>query len=128
MSDSQFAFRQGGVGGASVDATSVVAPGFQSRTGPTELAAGRNFTQGDVDANRLSYTPRRRGDDGGFQGHDSFRFSLSDLEHQSSAHTFSIAISGAHKGQSHARQVDDRKGRDRSFAVTPTLPLFASSL
>uniref|UniRef100_A0A3Q2YJU6 Fras1 related extracellular matrix 1b n=1 Tax=Hippocampus comes TaxID=109280 RepID=A0A3Q2YJU6_HIPCM len=69
-----------------------------SRTGPTELAAGRNFTQDDVDANRLSYEPRRRGDDGGFQGHDSFRFSLSDLEHQSSAHTFSITISGAHKG------------------------------
>ncbi|XP_051929938.1 FRAS1-related extracellular matrix protein 1b isoform X2 [Hippocampus zosterae] len=74
---------------------------LESPTGPTALAAGHNFTQDDVDANRLNYTPRRRGDgddDGEFRGHDSFRFSLSDLEHQSSAHTFSIAISGARKG------------------------------
>ncbi|XP_077390356.1 FRAS1-related extracellular matrix protein 1b isoform X2 [Festucalex cinctus] len=72
---------------------------LKSETGQKELAAGQNFTQDDVDANRLSYTPRLHADDDGFKGHDSFRFSLSDLEHQSSAHTFDITISTTHKGE-----------------------------
>ncbi|XP_061636386.1 FRAS1-related extracellular matrix protein 1b [Phyllopteryx taeniolatus] len=80
-----------------------------SETGLTELAAGHNFTQDDVDANRLSYTPsananrpsdapRDRADAAGFEGHDGFRFSLSDLEHRSSAHVFDITVRTARKG------------------------------
>ncbi|XP_049585835.1 FRAS1-related extracellular matrix protein 1b isoform X4 [Syngnathus scovelli] len=71
---------------------------LESETGPMELGAGQNFTQDDVDANRLSYMPGERTDAAGFKGHDGFSFSLSDLEHQSSLHTFSINISAAHKG------------------------------
>ncbi|XP_037105169.1 FRAS1-related extracellular matrix protein 1b isoform X5 [Syngnathus acus] len=71
---------------------------LESETGPMELGAGQNFTQDDVDANRLSYMPGERADAAGFKGHDGFSFSLSDLEHQSSLHTFSINISATHKG------------------------------
>nr|XP_061790288.1 FRAS1-related extracellular matrix protein 1-like [Nerophis lumbriciformis] len=68
----------------------------------TELAAGHNFTQDDVDENRLSYAAFANAtglsDTGGVKGHDSFRFSLSDLRHQSPAHVFQININVPYKG------------------------------
>ncbi|XP_061680719.1 FRAS1-related extracellular matrix protein 1b isoform X2 [Syngnathoides biaculeatus] len=63
-----------------------------SETDRTELAAGHNFTQDDVDANRLSYTAYANA------GADGFRFGLSDLVHRSSAHVFNVTIHAARKG------------------------------
>lgn len=60
------------------------------------LSPGLNFTQDDVDQNRLWYQHDETAE---VKGHDSFRFILSDLEHQTAAHTFFITIHTPHRGQ-----------------------------
>ncbi|XP_075901306.1 FRAS1-related extracellular matrix protein 1b isoform X1 [Nelusetta ayraudi] len=60
------------------------------------LAPGLNFTQEDVDQNRVWYQHRETAE---VKGHDSFRFTLSDLEHQTPAHTFFITIHTPHRGE-----------------------------
>lgn len=66
---------------------------------------GLNFTQEDVDQNRLWYQHEETAE---IKGHDSFRFTLSDLEHRTAAHTFFIAIHTPHRGQ-----------RSRSLSLRP---------
>ncbi|XP_077463908.1 FRAS1-related extracellular matrix protein 1b [Stigmatopora argus] len=61
--------------------------------GQRELAAGHNFTQDDVDENRLSYAAFAHARD-----HDGFGFGLSDLRHRSPAHFFNITIHAPHAG------------------------------
>lgn len=70
---------------------------LQTRSGWTELTAGRNFTQDDVDANRLWYEHAAHA--AGFKGHDSFRFSLSDLDNETPAQSFFISVHTVQKGQ-----------------------------
>lgn len=78
----------------------------QTQTGWMELSSAQNFTQDDVDLNRLWYqhaAPAARG----FKGHDSFSFSLSDLDNETPAQSFFISINRPPKGQrSHERPPD----------------------
>ncbi|XP_060934047.1 LOW QUALITY PROTEIN: FRAS1-related extracellular matrix protein 1b [Limanda limanda] len=62
----------------------------------TELSAAQNFTQLDVELNRLWY--RHNANAAGFKGHDSFRFTLSDLENEAPAQSFFISVQTVHKG------------------------------
>lgn len=75
----------------------------QTQTGWTELSSAQNFTQDDVDLNRLWYqhaAPAAHG----FKGHDGFSFSLSDLDNETPAQSFFISINRPPKGQrSHLR-------------------------
>ncbi|XP_077572863.1 FRAS1-related extracellular matrix protein 1b isoform X2 [Stigmatopora nigra] len=61
--------------------------------GQRELEAGHNFTQDDVDENRLSYAAWAHA-----RGHDGFGFGLSDLRHPSPAHLFNITIHAPYAG------------------------------
>lgn len=70
----------------------------QTGTGWTELSAGQNFTQEDVELNRLWYQHAAPAAPG-FKGHDSFVFCLSDLDHQSPAQSFFIWVKLAQRGQ-----------------------------
>nr|XP_057929904.1 FRAS1-related extracellular matrix protein 1b [Doryrhamphus excisus] len=70
---------------------------LKTEWGWTELAAGQNFTQDDVDMNRLWYTHTAT-NASGFKGHDSFRFSVSDLDNDSPPQSFFIAVHTVHKG------------------------------
>ncbi|KAM6939195.1 FRAS1-related extracellular matrix protein 1b [Lycodopsis pacificus] len=72
---------------------------FKTESGWTELSAGRNFTQDDVEMNRLWYAhTRAAADAAGFKGHDSFRFTLSDLDNESPAQSFFISVHTVQKG------------------------------
>ncbi|KAM9831469.1 FRAS1-related extracellular matrix protein 1b [Neosynchiropus ocellatus] len=73
---------------------------LQLRTGSgwTDLLAGRNFTQDDVELNRLWYTHTARANAAGFKGHDSFRFTLSDLTNETPAQTFFISVQVVQRG------------------------------
>ncbi|XP_068447643.1 FRAS1-related extracellular matrix protein 1b isoform X2 [Clinocottus analis] len=64
----------------------------------TELSAGQNFTQDDVEMNRLWYTHTGGGATPKFKGHDSFRFILSDLDNESPTQSFFISIHTVRKG------------------------------
>ncbi|CAL8310310.1 unnamed protein product [Lota lota] len=70
---------------------------LQLRTGSawSELSAGQNFTQEDVQMNRLWYANTAPS---GVKGHDSFRFHLSDLQNESPAQSFYISLPSAHRG------------------------------
>ena len=69
------------------------------------LSAGQNFTQEDVDLNRLAYAPPAppgvRGHDPappGVRGQDSFSFHLSDGQNDSPSQSFSISMPGSTPG------------------------------
>ncbi|KAM4629862.1 FRAS1-related extracellular matrix protein 1b [Polymixia lowei] len=68
---------------------------LKTESGWTELSAGQNFTQEDVEMNHLWYTHIATA---GFKGHDSFRFYLSDLDNESPAQSFFISVRTVHKG------------------------------
>uniref|UniRef100_A0A3P9DAJ0 Fras1 related extracellular matrix 1b n=1 Tax=Maylandia zebra TaxID=106582 RepID=A0A3P9DAJ0_9CICH len=80
-----------------------VAPRFgklqlKTTSGWNELTAGQNFTQGDVEMNRLWYQHTAATNAAGFKGHDSFRFTLSDLDNESPAQSFFISVHVMQKG------------------------------
>ena len=59
------------------------------------LSAGQNFTQEDVDLNRLAYAPPAPP---GVRGQDSFSFHLSDGQNDSPSQSFSISMPGSTPG------------------------------
>ncbi|XP_070816237.1 FRAS1-related extracellular matrix protein 1b [Chaetodon trifascialis] len=69
---------------------------LKTETGWTELSAAQNFTQDDVEMNHLWYAHAAA--TAGFKGHDSFRFTLSDLDNETPAQTFFISIHTVQKG------------------------------
>ncbi|KAM9365122.1 FRAS1-related extracellular matrix protein 1b [Pholidichthys leucotaenia] len=80
-----------------------VAPKFgklQMKTGSgwRELSAGQNFTQDDVEMNRLWYRHTTSASATGFKGHDSFRFTISDLDNTSPSQIFFITVHTVQKG------------------------------
>uniref|UniRef100_A0A8C7DVB6 Fras1 related extracellular matrix 1b n=1 Tax=Oncorhynchus kisutch TaxID=8019 RepID=A0A8C7DVB6_ONCKI len=64
-------------------------------TGWTDIGAGQNFTQEDVEFNRLWYAHTTGT---GFKGHDSIRFTLSDLDNESPPQSFFISVRTIQKG------------------------------
>ncbi|KAM4575435.1 FRAS1-related extracellular matrix protein 1b [Fundulus diaphanus] len=70
---------------------------LKTESGWAELSAGQNFTQEQLEMNRLWY--RHRTSDAGFRGHDSFRFILSDLDNESPTQSFLISIRTVHRGE-----------------------------
>ncbi|XP_068174802.1 FRAS1-related extracellular matrix protein 1b [Antennarius striatus] len=72
---------------------------MKTDSGWTGLTAGQNFTQDDVEMNRLWYAHSPAGVGAGkFKGHDSFRFTLSDLDNETPPQSFFISIHSLHKG------------------------------
>uniref|UniRef100_A0A3P9NEA2 Fras1 related extracellular matrix 1b n=1 Tax=Poecilia reticulata TaxID=8081 RepID=A0A3P9NEA2_POERE len=63
----------------------------------TDLEAGQNFTQEQVEMNRVWY--HHRTSSVGFRGHDSFRFILSDEDNESPTQSFLISIRTVDPGQ-----------------------------
>ncbi|KAK0150852.1 FRAS1-related extracellular matrix protein 1 [Merluccius polli] len=63
-------------------------------SGWSDLSTGQNFTQEDVEMNRLWYTTTAR-----VKGQDSFRFHLSDLQKESPPQSFYISLPSVHRGQ-----------------------------
>uniref|UniRef100_A0A3B3UH26 Fras1 related extracellular matrix 1b n=1 Tax=Poecilia latipinna TaxID=48699 RepID=A0A3B3UH26_9TELE len=63
---------------------------LQTESSWTDLEAGQNFTQEQVEMNRVWY--HHRTSSVGFRGHDSFRFILSDEDNESPAQSFLISI------------------------------------
>ncbi|KAJ8278746.1 hypothetical protein COCON_G00058120 [Conger conger] len=59
------------------------------------LGPGQNFTQEDVEMNRVWYLHTTLQ---GVKGHDSFRFTLSDAENESPSQAFFISLRTAQKG------------------------------
>lgn len=82
---------------------------LQTQSGWTELSSGQNFTQDTVEMNRLWYKHTAGANTPGFKGHDSFRFTLSDLANETPAQSFFISIHTLHKGQRSHRS--HRRGR-----------------
>ena len=68
----------------------------QTEAGWTDLGPGQNFTQDDVELNRLWYTHTTSA---GFKGHDSFRFVLSDLDNESPQQSFFISVRTVQRGE-----------------------------
>ncbi|XP_041862088.1 FRAS1-related extracellular matrix protein 1b isoform X2 [Melanotaenia boesemani] len=71
---------------------------LKTASGWTQLLVGRNFTQEDVDMNRLWYQHITAANTAGFKGYDSFRFTLSDMNHECPAQSFFISVRTMHKG------------------------------
>ncbi|XP_065812340.1 LOW QUALITY PROTEIN: FRAS1-related extracellular matrix protein 1b [Labrus bergylta] len=71
---------------------------FKTESGWSELSAGHNFTQDAVEMNRLWYAHTAAANAAGFKGHDSFRFTLSDLDNESPAQSFFISVHTVQKG------------------------------
>ncbi|XP_067452176.1 FRAS1-related extracellular matrix protein 1b isoform X1 [Thunnus thynnus] len=71
---------------------------LKTESGWTELSAFQNFTQDDVEMNRLWYAHTAAANAAGFKGHDSFRFTLSDLDNESPAQSFFISVHTVQKG------------------------------
>uniref|UniRef100_A0A3P8UIS6 Fras1 related extracellular matrix 1b n=1 Tax=Cynoglossus semilaevis TaxID=244447 RepID=A0A3P8UIS6_CYNSE len=67
---------------------------LKTPSGWVELSSGQNFTQEDVEMNRLWYqhSTTAHHDPVGFKGHDSFRFTLTDLDNESPAQSFFISV------------------------------------
>ncbi|XP_023668989.2 FRAS1-related extracellular matrix protein 1b [Paramormyrops kingsleyae] len=63
--------------------------------GWTDLRSGQNFTQEDVEMNRLWYQQTATQ---GLRGHDGFRFHLSDGDHMSAPHSFVISLQAMARG------------------------------
>ena len=72
---------------------------LQKESAWSELSAGQNFTQDDVEMNRLWYAHTAATNAAGFKGHDSFRFTLSDLDNETPAQSFFINVHTVQKGQ-----------------------------
>uniref|UniRef100_A0A3B5AP52 FRAS1-related extracellular matrix protein 1-like n=1 Tax=Stegastes partitus TaxID=144197 RepID=A0A3B5AP52_9TELE len=68
------------------------------KSGWIELSAGQNFTQDDVEMNRLWYRHTAAASAAGFKGHDSFRFTLSDRDNESPPQSFFISVQMVQKG------------------------------
>ncbi|XP_028254832.1 FRAS1-related extracellular matrix protein 1b isoform X2 [Parambassis ranga] len=62
------------------------------------LSAGQNFTQEDVEMNRLWYNHEAASNAAGFKGHDIFRFTLSDLANESPTQSFFVSVHSVQKG------------------------------
>ncbi|KAK1897253.1 FRAS1-related extracellular matrix protein 1 [Dissostichus eleginoides] len=82
----------------------IVAPRFgklqiKKESAWSELSAGQNFTQDDVEMNRLWYAHTAATNAAGFKGHDSFRFTLSDLDNETPAQNFFINVHTVQKGE-----------------------------
>ncbi|XP_035509431.1 FRAS1-related extracellular matrix protein 1b [Morone saxatilis] len=73
---------------------------LKTESGWTELSAAQNFTQDDVEMNRLWYAHTAAANATGFKGHDSFRFTLSDLDNESPPQSFFISVHTVQRGQS----------------------------
>lgn len=73
--------------------------GPQTESGWIELSAGQNFTQDDVEMNRLWYVHTSATNAAGFKGHDSFRFTLSDLDNETPTQSFFMSVHAVQKGQ-----------------------------
>nr|XP_046247058.1 FRAS1-related extracellular matrix protein 1b isoform X2 [Scatophagus argus] len=71
---------------------------LKTHSGWIQLSAGQNFTQDDVEMNRLWYAHTAAASAAGFKGHDSFRFILSDLDNETPAQSFFISVHTVHKG------------------------------
>ncbi|KAM8875399.1 FRAS1-related extracellular matrix protein 1b [Spinachia spinachia] len=72
---------------------------LKTESGSTDLSAAQNFTQDDVEMNRLWYAHTGAAVDAPrFRGHDSFRFTLSDLDNESPPQSFFISIHTVRKG------------------------------
>ncbi|KAM4548346.1 FRAS1-related extracellular matrix protein 1b isoform 2-T4 [Odontesthes bonariensis] len=71
---------------------------LKAESGWTELTPAQNFTQEDVEMNRLWYQHAAAANATGFRGHDSFRFTLSDGDNEGPAQSFFISIRTVHKG------------------------------
>uniref|UniRef100_A0AAZ3S8L7 FRAS1-related extracellular matrix protein N-terminal domain-containing protein n=1 Tax=Oncorhynchus tshawytscha TaxID=74940 RepID=A0AAZ3S8L7_ONCTS len=65
------------------------------KAGWTDIGASQNFTQEDVEFNRLWYAHTTGT---GFKGHDSIRFTLSDLDNESPPQSFFISVRTIQKG------------------------------
>uniref|UniRef100_A0A3Q3W4W6 Calx-beta domain-containing protein n=1 Tax=Mola mola TaxID=94237 RepID=A0A3Q3W4W6_MOLML len=76
--------------------------------GWTEPMAGQNFTQDELEMNPLWVTAA------GFKGHDSFSFSLSDLDNETPTQSFFISVQAVQKTVSLAVEVM----RGRSAFIT----------
>uniref|UniRef100_A0AAR2KKY0 C-type lectin domain-containing protein n=1 Tax=Pygocentrus nattereri TaxID=42514 RepID=A0AAR2KKY0_PYGNA len=63
--------------------------------GWTDLNAGQNFTQEDVEMNRLWY---KHTTFSGFKGHDRFHFFLTDIDNQTPPQSFFISVHTVPKG------------------------------
>ncbi|XP_028301158.1 FRAS1-related extracellular matrix protein 1-like, partial [Gouania willdenowi] len=61
------------------------------------VSVGQSFSQDDVDMKRLSY--RHTSASEGFKGHDSFRFTLSDSQHEVKGQSFHIRVNTEVKGE-----------------------------
>uniref|UniRef100_A0AAZ3NRL8 C-type lectin domain-containing protein n=1 Tax=Oncorhynchus tshawytscha TaxID=74940 RepID=A0AAZ3NRL8_ONCTS len=70
-------------------------PFVQTEAGWTDIGASQNFTQEDVEFNRLWYAHTTGT---GFKGHDSIRFTLSDLDNESPPQSFFISVRTIQKG------------------------------
>ena len=64
----------------------------QTKVGWTDLNAGQNFTQEDVEMNRLWYKHTN------FKGHDRFHFFLTDGDNQTPPQSFFISVHMVPKG------------------------------
>lgn len=67
----------------------------QTEAGFTDLNAGQNFTQDDVEMNRLFY---KHTTFSGFKGHDRFHFFLSDGDNEIPPQSFFITVQTVQKG------------------------------
>ncbi|KAJ7993225.1 hypothetical protein DPEC_G00270240 [Dallia pectoralis] len=68
---------------------------LKTEAGWIEVGAGQNFTQEDVELNRVWYVHTKGT---GFKGHDSIRFVLSDLDNESPPQSFFISVRTIQKG------------------------------
>ncbi|XP_077082463.1 FRAS1-related extracellular matrix protein 1b isoform X2 [Siphateles boraxobius] len=68
---------------------------LRTEAGWIDLSPGQNFTQEDVEMNRLWYTHTTVN---GFKGHDRFHFVLSDGENRTPSQSFFISVHTVQKG------------------------------
>ncbi|KAL7855197.1 hypothetical protein SRHO_G00173870 [Serrasalmus rhombeus] len=68
---------------------------LKTEVGWTDLNAGQNFTQEDVEMNRLWY---KHTTFSGFKGHDRFHFFLTDIDNQTPPQSFFISVHTVPKG------------------------------
>ncbi|XP_062868751.1 FRAS1-related extracellular matrix protein 1b [Trichomycterus rosablanca] len=68
---------------------------LKTDVGWTDLSAGQNFTQEDIEMNRLWYKHTTLS---GLKGHDRFHFILSDTEYETPPQSFFISVRTVDKG------------------------------
>uniref|UniRef100_A0A8C6SIF6 Fras1 related extracellular matrix 1b n=1 Tax=Neogobius melanostomus TaxID=47308 RepID=A0A8C6SIF6_9GOBI len=100
---------------------------LQSGSDWAALSPGQNFSQTDVEMNRIRYV-HVGGLAAGVRGHDSFRFTLSDRTNESPVQTFYITIRTQHRGNSTVQMTaQEALGNAVSVGVlvsTPGVPLW----